>query len=240
MEIDGLLINGDNAFETYGAIMGDDFINQLDTPAPLKDFISFDSRVSDGSEYLIKDTSGNPYARVKERELTLKFRIFGVDSGTLAQRQTSLYTRKYNFNSLLKSSLIAINVPALNTDTYYLLYTGQSISYDLSTDRTTCMIGAKFVEPNPTQHFPFVKCTTAAATAGKTATSYGSTVLLTSGQKIRALFTNSNSAENPTLQVNSLTAKSILNKNGSWTSADNWIAGSMLDLTYNGTGWKLS
>lgn len=247
--VDGLLINGQDAFDTYGAIMGDDFLNQLDAPAPLKDFITFDSRTANGTEYLIKDTSGNPYARVKARDLTLKFRLFGVDTviennvvreATIAEQAASLQSRKKTLLSVLQSGLLAINIPDLNTDTYYLLYTGQSVSYDLNADRTSCLIGAKFVEPNPIERFPFVKCTTAAATSAKTGTSYGAAVALTGGQKIRVLFTNSNSAETPTLQVNSLDAKSIQNKNGTWSAADNWIAGSLIDLTYNGTAWRMS
>lgn len=197
MEIDGLLINGQNAFETYGAIMGDDFLNALDAPAGLKDFITFDSRTANGTEYLIKDSSNNPYARVKARDLTLKFRLFGADvfnvfsttkyyvkgeyvkysgnyyrfkadhtgawsssdvdsvSGatdtlTTEQRQANLQSRKAALLAAFQAGIVTIKVPSLNSNTYKLLYTGQSISYDLSTDRTTCAIGAKFVEPNPT------------------------------------------------------------------------------------------
>lgn len=148
--VDGLLINGLDAFDTYGAIMGDDFLQALDTPAALKDFLTFDSRVVDGTEYL---TDPN-YIKQKARDLTLKFRIFADDSDglTLAERQASLQTRKSAFMATLNVGTLTIKVPSLNNNTYHLVYTGQSISYELNNNRTTCLIGAKFVEPDPTNH----------------------------------------------------------------------------------------
>ncbi len=62
MKVDGLLINGQNAYDTFGVIMGDDFLNQLDAPAELKEFLSFESRTADGTEYLLRDANNAPYA----------------------------------------------------------------------------------------------------------------------------------------------------------------------------------
>lgn len=141
--MDGLLINGNNAYSTYGVMMDDGFLDALDAPAGLKDFITFDSRTANGTEYLIKDSQNRPYARVKARDLTLKFRIFGTDAA-------SLQTLKAALLAVFQAGIVTIQVPALNSNVYKLLYTGQSISYGLSADRTTCSLGAKFVEPNPT------------------------------------------------------------------------------------------
>ena len=240
MEIDGLLINGQNAFETYGAIMGDDFLNALDAPAGLKEMLSFDSRTQNGKDYLLMAADGTAYTKFAARDLTLKFRLFGTDSGTLAQRQASLQTRKRSLLDVFCSGdLVAVNVPALNSETYYLIYTGQSISYDLSTDRTTCLIGAKFVEPNPTERYPFGLCSTSASAVAKTATTNGAEVQLVNGAIVRVRFANANTAASPTLQVNTLTAKDIKDKNGEWLTADNWVAGATKDFKYNGTAWVM-
>ena len=238
MKVDGLLINGQNAYDTFGVIMGDDFLNQLDAPAELKEFLSFESRTADGTEYLLRDANNAPYARVKARDLTLKFRIFASDSGTLAQRQASLQTRKNQLLSVLMGDLVAIAVPDLNSETYHLLYSGQSITYDLNPSRTTCLFGAKFIEPNPKNRYPYGTCPTAKATAAKEAATTSS-VSLTSGQKIRIKFSDSNTANSPTLKVNSLAAKNIITASGSWSSAKNWVAGSWHVFTYNGTAWVI-
>lgn len=149
-----LLINNSDAFATYGVIMGDGFIDAIDTPAGLKGFIEFDSRTQDGK--VIRTTS----PKVSARDLTLKFRIFASDTKTvggvttdmtIAERQADLQTKKTAFLSMLQTTPnVTIEVPALNDNKYHLVYTGQSITYSLSMDRTTCIIGAKFTEPNPT------------------------------------------------------------------------------------------
>ena len=178
--VDGLLINGQDAFDTYGAIMGDDFLNQLDAPAPLKDFITFDSRTANGTEYLIKDSSNNPYARVKARDLTLKFRLFGAETiidnytereATIEEQRASLQTRKAALLSLLQSGVVRVKVPALNGGkSWKLLYTGQSVTYDINAQRTSCLLGAKFVEPDPTDHFRAVPDSVAIAEGGTVST----------------------------------------------------------------------
>ena len=62
------------------------------------------------------------------------------------------------------------------------------------------------------------------------------------GATIRVKFTNSNTAENPTLNVNSTGAKPIM-KYGSTvpgvTPDDSWQAGSVLSFTYDGTNWMM-
>lgn len=148
--MDGLLINGYNAYTTYGVMMDDGFLDALDAPAPMKEFLTFESRTSHGTEYLLKDSGNNPMARLQARDLTLKFRVLADETGTLAQQQAQLQQRKNNFLAVLQAGAVTICVPALSATIYKLVYTGQSISYNINSTRTSCSIAAKFVEPNPT------------------------------------------------------------------------------------------
>lgn len=75
-------------------------------------------------------------------------------------------------------------------------------------------------------------CSTAANEPDKTVEMTGFTLM--TGATIFVKFTNTNSASNPTLSVNSTTAKSLV-KYGS--STINWSAGAVLCLTYDGTNW---
>lgn len=80
----------------------------------------------------------------------------------------------------------------------------------------------------------YFECSTAAATAAKTATSPDSVVFsnisLSRGTTVFVKFTNENTADSPTLQIGNSTAKSI---SGSAT----WSAGSVVSFTYDGTNW---
>lgn len=183
-----LLINGKDTAQNWGVYMGDGFIDAIETPAPLKDFLSFSSRVLDGQ------TIDTDNVKVDARDVTLKFRIFGSETipdefstlstydngvfcthngiiyvcinaiseaGTwdasrwkqlnfIQYRQLSLQQRKKEFLAELSKANVTIQIPMLNSDVYHLVYTGKNITFAMSTDRTNCIIGAKFIEPNPT------------------------------------------------------------------------------------------
>jgi hypothetical protein len=84
-------------------------------------------------------------------------------------------------------------------------------------------------------------CGTAAATAAKVATVNGVTELKT-GITIAVKFTYTNTIANPTLNVNSLGAKSIKRYGTtapSTSAASAWNAGSVVTLTYDGTYWQM-
>lgn len=73
-------------------------------------------------------------------------------------------------------------------------------------------------------------CSTAAATAAKTVT-VQKAISLVSGLSVTVKFTNSNSAANPTLNVNSQGAKRIEGRTS-------WNAGDEIIFTYNGSTWS--
>lgn len=86
---------------------------------------------------------------------------------------------------------------------------------------------------------PYAVCSTAAGTAAKTATiSLSGTLSLFNGLTVRIKFTYSNTAGNPTLNVNGTGAKPI--RNYGTTPTVTWKAGQILTFTYDGSGWLIS
>lgn len=67
-----LLINGENAYTTWGVRMGEGFLDVIGASAPMKDFIENKSRLEHGKRVIIN----NP--KVDEREITLSFTIEGM------------------------------------------------------------------------------------------------------------------------------------------------------------------
>ena len=92
-----------------------------------------------------------------------------------------------------------------------------------------------------TNGIPYGTCGTAAGTAAKEATVTGVTKLET-GLTIAVKFTKSNTAESPTLKVNSLAAKSIKRYGTtapSTSAASSWNENSVITLTYDGSYWQM-
>ena len=88
---------------------------------------------------------------------------------------------------------------------------------------------------------PYGECSTAKATAAKEVTITGVTALQT-GLMIAVKFTNSNTATDPTLKVNSLTAAAIKRYGttaASTSAASSWNAGEVVLLLYDGTNWQM-
>ena len=84
-------------------------------------------------------------------------------------------------------------------------------------------------------------CATAAGTAAKTSTITGITSLYT-GLTICIKFTNSNTASQPTLNLNSLGAKYITRygtTSAGQATSSSWQAGSVITMTYDGTYWQM-
>ena len=86
---------------------------------------------------------------------------------------------------------------------------------------------------------PYGVCSTAAATAAKAVTiDFSGTLALFTGLTVRVKFSNSNSAANPTLNVNSTGAKSIMSYGT--TPATTWLAGQTITFVYDGTNWLMT
>ena len=131
-----LLINGKDAWETWGVNMGEDFLNVIDGFAPMKDFIENESRLEHGKRMIYAEP------RVASRDLTLSFTIKGENEGDFRAQRKAFEAELYN-------GRIEVSIPALGEDIYKLTYLGKSVSYAMNVARTFCTISAKFEEPNP-------------------------------------------------------------------------------------------
>lgn len=132
-----LYINGKDAWTTWGVRMGDGFLDALDAPLPMKDYIENESRLEHGKRVI---TTG---ARVDSREVTLGFTIAGTS-------ESDYRAKKKAFLSELQQGLFTVEVPALGEEVYRLVYTGKSVSYGLSLGRTFGHFSMKATEPDPT------------------------------------------------------------------------------------------
>lgn len=131
-----LLINNKDTYQTWGVRMGDGFLDIIGAAVPLKEFIENKSRLEHGKRVIIN----NP--RVDEREITLSFTIEGSS-------QSDYQAKKKAFFEELYKGAVDIQVPDNSSEIYHLVYSGKSVTYAQSLDRTFGKVSAKFCEPNP-------------------------------------------------------------------------------------------
>lgn len=130
-----LFINGRDAWDWWGISMDSTALTALMTPAPMKDFISNESRLEHG----ISVTNINP--KKAQRELTLAFNLIANSMEDFLQ--------KYNdfCNNVLAQSLLVINTkyqPGVFYKCYYI-----SCSQFAEYNMTMGKFILKLVEPNP-------------------------------------------------------------------------------------------
>ncbi len=142
-------IEGDDGYtlydaeEEFGVRMGDDFVAKLDTPAPMKEFITSSSRRIAGEKILPASV------RIDKRDVTLPFYVHG-------NSPEELYMRKESFLNMLQAGVVNVFCPLIPADKEYgvpifkLWYTGKSTSYSLSLNRCNVKLSCKFEEPDPT------------------------------------------------------------------------------------------
>lgn len=131
-----LFINGKDALETWGARMGNGFLDAIDGFNEMKDYIENESRLEHGKR-MITDN-----AKVDSREITLQFTIEGSS-------ESDYRSKKKAFQTELEKGAVNIKVPVLGNEVYKLIYLGKSVSYGLSLDRCFGKVSSKFEEPNP-------------------------------------------------------------------------------------------
>lgn len=131
-----LYINGKDAWTSWGVRMGSGFLSSIDGFLSMKSYVENDSRLEHGKR-MITDN-----AKVDSRELTLEFTITG--SGEADYR-----AKRKAFQQELQKGAVAVKVTALGSDVYHLVYTGKSVSYAISLNRSFGRVSAKFTEPNP-------------------------------------------------------------------------------------------
>lgn len=131
-----LLINGKDAYTTWGVSMGDNFLDNIEAPASVKEYISNESRIENGKR-VITDAS---LIKLASRDVTLQFHICG-------DFQDDYLNNKRAFQQELYKGVMDIQIPSRGSEIYHLLYQGKQVSYSQSF--TEGKLSAKFEEPNP-------------------------------------------------------------------------------------------
>mgnify|MGYP006955733355 CR=1 FL=1 len=130
-----LIINGKDACQMWGVKMGDDFIDSIFAPAPLKELIENKSRAQHGKQVIYNNL------KMDERDVTLTF--------TLEGNSPADYMAKYKaFQAELAKGKVEVKVPVLGGEVYKLTYQ-RSASFAMNLARTFSKISVKFNEPNP-------------------------------------------------------------------------------------------
>ena len=134
-----LYINGKDAWTVWGVNMGDGFLDAIDAPLPMKEYIENESRLENGKRII----TANP--KVDSRDITLGFTITG-------ETETDFRQKKKSFEAELMKGGFVVNIPKLGTDVYFrFVYTGKSVSYGLGMDRCFAHFTTKVTEPNPAE-----------------------------------------------------------------------------------------
>ena len=93
----------------------------------------------------------------------------------------------------------------------------------------------------PVKNIWYATCSTGAATTAKTATSSTADFTLSTGNMVRVLFTNTNTATSPTISIDGSTAKNIRIRSGSTGAMTYmWRDNEVVDLVYDGTNFVMS
>ena len=133
----GLHINGIKASE-HGVRMGDDFLSELTTPAPAKDYVRNTSRMEHG----VRSAHALQTFRHDERSVTLSFYIHGRTPGEYQTNKTWLLSQLQS-----RPTLITVG-ERLPQKTFRLLYQ-DAASYSELPGGTNGKLSVKFSEPNP-------------------------------------------------------------------------------------------
>ena len=131
-----LLINGKDAYTTWGIRMGSGFIDVLAAPSPLKEFVSNKSRLEDGKRVVVNAP------KQEERDIALTFTIEG-------STKIDYNSKKKAFISELYKGKVSIQIPENGDEVYHLIYTGKNVTYSQNISQTFGKITCKFNEPNP-------------------------------------------------------------------------------------------
>lgn len=133
-----LVINGNDAFEDWGVSIGDNFLDNIEAPLSMKDYISNESRNKNGKS-VITDPS---ILRIASREVTLQFHIFGNSESEYRANKKAFE------NNVLYNGAVDIQIPGRGDEIYHLVYLGKQIT--IAQTLTECKLTVKFEEPDPT------------------------------------------------------------------------------------------
>lgn len=134
-----LTINGKDAYDTWGAFLGEGCVASLLTPAPAKALITNTSRLQHGKRVIRTDASGNSLRRTDSRDVTLTVCISAPSTQVLATRLESFLVELEKGEVILRTSYLPNAV-------YHLDYVSCT---QFSQLRGLAKFAIKFNEPNP-------------------------------------------------------------------------------------------
>ena len=131
-----LYINGLDAWTTWGISLDSSGLSALMTPAPVKDFVSNESRLEDGTQYIVT------HPRLKERELILRLNLH-------APTATLFYARYAAFcKDVLTTGTVNISTQYLTGVVFRCVY--QSCTQYTQYRGKVARFALKLMEPDPT------------------------------------------------------------------------------------------
>lgn len=158
------------------------------------------------------DLSDKPFIPTKTSDLT-------NDSGFLTSESDPVFTASDAYG------ITSTDITAWNNKSDF------SGSYNDLTDKPTI----------PVKNIWYATCSTGASTTAKTATSSTADFTLATGNMVRVLFTNTNTATSPTISIDGSTAKNIRIRSGSTGAMTYmWRDNEVIDLVYDGTNFVMS
>ena len=131
-----LTINNDDAYVTYGIVMGDGFLDALGSPSPMKDYIENVSRLEHGRRIFSRNT------KLDSRELTLVFNMEGTSISDYQDKKERFYNLLYSGEDIKISTRRSAEV--------FKLKYKNSVGYGEEPSGMFGKISVKFIEPNPT------------------------------------------------------------------------------------------
>lgn len=131
-----LLINGLDAYATFGVRMGDGFLEAIGAPVPVKDYIENQSRTENGKRVITTNV------KLASREVSLEFTIQGSSPQDYQAKKKAFLAEMY-------SGALTVKVPDDSADVYHLIYRGNSPTYAMSRNRCFARMVLKLEEPNP-------------------------------------------------------------------------------------------
>ena len=222
---------------------------ECDVTIPVPDYDDIDNRPQINSNTLTGDKSSSDLGLADASHSHTTSDI--TDFPTLATVATT-----GDYDDLLDKPSIPTNTSDLNNDSGFLtsesdpIFTASDAYGISSTDITAWNNKSDFSgsyndltdKPTiPVKNIWYATCSTGASTTAKTATSQTADFTLATGNMVRVLFTNTNTATSPTISIDGSTAKNIRIRSGSTGAMTYmWRDNEVVDLVYDGTTFVMS
>ena len=130
-----LYINNTDAYTEWGVMMDTSSLSTLMTPPAVKEYITNESRLADGTQYLVPTTP-----KIQARDLTLTLQL-------VAPNETTFFSRYTSFVEELQKGTINIRTSFQPDVTYKCLFV--SCNQFTQFMRGIAKFSLKLVEPNP-------------------------------------------------------------------------------------------